>query len=102
MFWLLSDIRRCVHSWLLFPPEFGAGTCTRWPTQDMLSPEFRSTVDQWRLTLGGQLILKLYSQHRDFGPQNSVEIEPTDLARFPGAEPGTGEQAERRRARERL
>ena len=81
----VDDIMFAGHaSWLLFPPEFGAGTCTRWPTLEMLSPSFRRLVDsRWRDTPGGRLISRLYSEHRDLG-LGVVDIEPTDAKRFPG------------------
>eukprot|EP00747_Dinoflagellata_sp_TGD_P193477 gnl/TRDRNA2_/TRDRNA2_59694_c0_seq1.p1 gnl/TRDRNA2_/TRDRNA2_59694_c0~~gnl/TRDRNA2_/TRDRNA2_59694_c0_seq1.p1 ORF type:complete len:331 (-),score=44.24 gnl/TRDRNA2_/TRDRNA2_59694_c0_seq1:123-1115(-) len=79
-----DDIIFASHSsWLLFPKEFGAGTCTRWPTLDQLPRKYRVLVEKYRAMPAGQHVMKLYSQYRDFGPVSNLLLEPTDPSLYP-------------------
>lgn len=79
-----DDIMFASHSsWLLFPPEFGQGTCTRWPSVDLLPSKFRSLCMKYRTTPPGELAMRLYSQERDFGAVRNLMLEPTDPALYP-------------------
>ena len=76
----VGDIMFASHaSWLLFPPEFGAGICTRFPTPDDLPPKFRAEAHAYRSRPAGQHAMRLYREHRDFG-ERRVTVAPTPEA----------------------
>ena len=83
-----DDIMFAAHSsWLFFPEQFGAGTCVRFPSWDMLPPRYRSIVLKWKHQPAGQLVMELYENHRNFGPvaHESVLVESDDDGLYPGA-----------------
>ena len=80
-----DDIIFAAHSsWLFFPDELGAGTFARSPTWDILPKRYRKITNKWRSQLAGQLVLRLYKEHRDFGPAELL-VESDDPALYPGA-----------------
>ena len=83
-----DDIMFAAHSsWLFFPEQFGAGTCARFPSWDTLPPRYRSIALKWKQQSAGQLVMRLYEEHRNFGPlaHDSVLVESDDEALYPGA-----------------
>ena len=80
-----DDIILAAHaSWLFFPDELGAGTFARSPSWEMLPKRYREITTKWRSQPAGQLVLRLYKEHRDFGPAELL-VESDDPALYPGA-----------------
>ena len=104
-----DDIILAAHaSWLFFPDELGkppryrwhlgcillkmpaisllsgAGTFARSPSWEMLPKRYRGITAKWRSQPAGQLVLRLYREHRDFGPAELL-VESDDPALYPGA-----------------
>ena len=71
-----DDIIFASHaSWVLFNAEFGAGTCSRWPSLAQLPAAYRSIATSYRNTPAGRLAVRLYEEHRDMGSVRELMVE---------------------------
>lgn len=72
----IDDIMFASHaSFILFPPEFGAGICTRWPAVDELPEKYRQIACRLRDHEAGKHALRLYAQNRHHGMMPTM-LEP--------------------------
>jgi len=77
----IDDIMFASHAaFVLFPPEFGAGSCTRWPVVAELPQELQRVVGRFRERAAGKHVMRLYSERRNCGTM-PVMVEPeSDVA----------------------
>ena len=60
---------------VLFNSEFGAGTCSRWPSLAQLPAAYRSIATRYRSTHAGMLAVSVYEKHRDMGSVRELMVE---------------------------
>jgi len=75
-----EDIIFAAHaSWLFFPANCGAGTCTRNLTFDGLPAAYQDKVREWKSHPAGEHALMLYEQHRRF-PRAGCEVRAAPVS----------------------